>query len=645
MAGRPSGLRYAPGLDGVRALAVAVVLAFHAGIATVPGGFLGVDVFFVLSGYLITALLLTRWYDTGRVDLRRFYLGRARRLLPAVVVMLIVVVLACSLVAPDELGRLRGDVVAALAYATNWTQIVWNRSYFAALGRPSLLQHLWSLAVEEQFYLLWPLVLVVCLRWGGRRVLLAVAAAGALASSVAMAALYSPGTDAARVYYGSDTHAAPLLVGACLAVVTVGRAVPRAVVLDVGALAGAVALGWCVLRWTSDTPALYRGGYLLVGLATAAVVIAAGTPGTWTGRALGVSALRWVGVRSYGIYLWHWPVFTLTRPRLDVPLTGLPLLAGRLAVTVGLAAASYRWVERPIREHGLAVVAGQVRRAAARARRSVLLPVAAGATVLAAGMQLATASGPGGTAVANDQGTRPTVHIQAAPRPAAARFPTPVRVTFVGDSQGMTLLLNRPAGLETSLELHDGTVEGCGVMLGRITSRRGEQRDLGAECGDWPQKWRAAVTSTRAQIAVVEIGAWDVFDDTVDGRTLRFGTPEWDREFTARLETGTGLLTAAGAQVALMGVPCYRPVDGGGLLALPERGDDARTRHLDDLLRASAARRPDRVFFVDPPHEFCDDPAIASNLSYRWDGVHYYKPGAALVFRAIGPQLLAIPPP
>jgi hypothetical protein len=209
----------------------------------------------------------------------------------------------------------------------------------------------------------------------------------------------------------------------------------------------------------------------------------------------------------------------------------------------------------------------------------------------------------------------------------------------------MTLLLNKPNGLQNALTVSDSTVEGCGVLLGTIHSRVGYNRDLGADCGNWPQEWKDNAARYNPQIAVIEIGAWDVFDDTVNGKTLKFGSPGFDAYFTAQLTKAVRLLIHSGAQVAMMGVPCYRPIAAGGLPLLPERGDDDRTRHLNVLQRQVAAQFPQRAFMIHPPAAFCDKPSIATNTAYRWDGTHYYKPGAALVFRVITPQLLAIPQP
>jgi peptidoglycan/LPS O-acetylase OafA/YrhL len=376
-------LPYSPGLDGLRAFAVIAVLLYHADLAWIPGGFLGVEVFFVISGYLITALLLAEWCQRGRIDLKTFWLRRARRLLPALYVFLVVTLAFAVVFLPGEVAGLRGDVFAAFGYVTNWYLIFGQESYFEAVGRPSLLQHLWSLAVEEQFYLLWPPILALGLCIGAtrlrRRRVLRVALFGAVASAVAMALLYAPGVDPSRIYYGSDTRATGLLCGAALAFLwspgekyrpsearhrrlqLAGRGRFRRrwgwtvpLLLDILGFAALGSLVWFCLNLGEFQPFLYMGGFALVGLATTATIMAVVHPYTLIGaRLLGWSPLRWIGVRSYGIYLWHWPVFMVTRPELDVPFDGLSLLALRLAATVILADLSYRYVETPLRRGAL----------------------------------------------------------------------------------------------------------------------------------------------------------------------------------------------------------------------------------------------------------------------------------------------------
>jgi peptidoglycan/LPS O-acetylase OafA/YrhL len=466
-ASTPARLGYIPALDGVRALAVAAVLVYHGELGWFSGGFLGVDVFFVLSGYLITSVLLDAWRrNGGHLGLARFYMHRARRLLPALLVMITV---TCSYVVaflPDEASKLRGGVVASFGYVTNWYLIFHQQSYFSAIGRQPMLQHLWSLAIEEQFYLLWPLLLGVALKfWQPSRVKLAVTIfAAAAVSALLMALLYRAGGDPSRVYYGTDTHSSGLLIGAGMAVLLppwqlrgkIGKRAPMA--LDVIGLTGVLVLVWCFINISEFDSSLYRGGYLVFACVAALVVLVAVHPATTiTGRLLGTSPMVWIGKRSYGIYLWHWPVFLVTRPGVDIPLTGISLFTFRVAITVGLAAASYRFVEVPIRGGVLGRRLSALRHAPLLQRRRVRARLAfAGAVgvvttaVLGIGLAVAQpAPRPPGfpakpaniaiTTTTAPRGSTPTSAPAAAtvPVPAPNTTLTPIpnaRVTAIGES-------------------------------------------------------------------------------------------------------------------------------------------------------------------------------------------------------------------
>ena len=322
------------GIDGLRALAVLGVMAFHADWLVAQGGFFGVDLFFVISGFLITRLLLVELERDGRISFRGFYLRRARRILPAMATAIAGAALAAAVLAPDALPMLRVDAVASALFVTNWHFIFQKLSYFEYIGRQPLLQHLWSLAIEEQFYLLWPLVVLALGSRGGRRVLGAVAVAAAVASCVWMGWLadrlgFPESMAIGRVYFGTDTHAMGLLAGAALAAAAPaisawarpdggsgeGLRLPGAL-LGIAGLAGT---GVLFSQVGENHPWLYPWAFVASALCSAAMIVACLTPGPF-GRALDLQPLRWIGERSYGIYLWHWPVFMLTRPGVDLLL-------------------------------------------------------------------------------------------------------------------------------------------------------------------------------------------------------------------------------------------------------------------------------------------------------------------------------------
>ncbi|HWD68573.1 MAG TPA: acyltransferase family protein [Solirubrobacteraceae bacterium] len=348
-------LPYQPGLDGLRALAVAGVFLYHAGVSWMPGGFLGVDLFFVLSGYLITSLLLREFSTDGTIELVRFWYRRARRLFPAVALVILFALLATLTIARDDLGRTRADALSAIVYLTNWHEIIASHSYFNQFGRPSLLQHLWSLAVEEQFYLLWPVLLTLGLRKLHPRNMLMLTGVLAVVSCALMWLFYNPGGDPSRVYYGTDTRAFTLLIGALLAFLlpaaqkAAARRSGSADVIDGVGVAALIGILVLFVTLQDYQPWLYRGGFLLTALVGALLVAAVAHPGGRLGHALGWEPLRWLGARSYGIYLWHWPIMQLTRPGIDISMPGPLLVLLQAAATVGAAALSYRYVEMPIR--------------------------------------------------------------------------------------------------------------------------------------------------------------------------------------------------------------------------------------------------------------------------------------------------------
>ena len=377
-----SKVPYLPGLDGMRALAVVAVMIYHASSDWLSGGFLGVEVFFVISGYLITLLLMEEVERTGRIDLAGFWIRRARRLLPALFAMLFLLLTYTWLFKPDTLGKLRGDMLGGLFYVMNWYQI-WVGQGYSAAGDFAPLRHLWSLAVEEQFYLLWPLVMLVLLRRNGTRSLAKTArwlVLGALAVTVLMAVLYQPGriqecsispdaywtvgerciSKADTLYLSTITRAGGLLLGAAFAMIWRPVAIMRGPLRDAGRLLDIVAvvgLGllaffcWRLAFITPDgaDPWLFRGGFLWTSIATLMVIAAVAHRRTVIGRLLGARPLVWVGTRSYGLYLYHWPIYQIIREVAGNPLTGMEFVVA-MAITVPITELSYRLVETPIRK-------------------------------------------------------------------------------------------------------------------------------------------------------------------------------------------------------------------------------------------------------------------------------------------------------
>ena len=406
--GRAAGeMGYLPGLDGLRALAIIGVLLYHAGIDWLPGGFLGVDVFFVISGFLITSLILEEYDRSGRIDFKRFYLGRARRLLPAVVVLLIVVGISVLFVYQDALSAFRQDALATIFYVNNWWYVLVDQSYFESMGRPPLLKHLWSLSVEEQFYLIWPVVALLLVRSGGRPLVRRIALLLAVASTVWMAVIairngYPVDADPSRAYFGTDSHSMGLLVGAALATVwrpgRLSTHIPRGtqvIVTGTGIVALAVVVAF-YLFVGEFTPWLYRGGFLALAFFTTVLIAAVTHPASVLGPALGVGVLRYLGRRSYGIYLWHWPIFMVTRPGIDVPWSEPVAFAARLALTLGIAELSYRLVEMPIRRGALGRAWKAFRSGSKTGLRALGTLVAAGlVTVLAGSVAIALVANPG----------------------------------------------------------------------------------------------------------------------------------------------------------------------------------------------------------------------------------------------------------
>ena len=495
---RRPALPHLVGLDGLRAVAVIAVVLYHADVAWIPGGFLGVDVFFVLSGFLITSLLLVELDRTGGIDFKNFYIRRARRLLPALFAVLAVTALLVATVAYDGAAGFRRDLPGALFYYSNWLSIFTETSYFEFIGRPPMLKHLWSLAVEEQFYIFWPAIALFAYRWRGARAVGLVALGGALLSTLAMTIGSFVGdmpgaADPSRLYFGTDTHAMGVCVGAALAVVwRPGRTSPvlprqaRMVITGAG-VAGLLLLVLMFTRLGEFSTFLYRGGFLVVALVSAVVVAAASHRGVLFGTWLGMRPMRWVGERSYGIYLWHWPLFLVTRPGVDIPVDGVVAFVVRIALLLGIAELSYRYLEMPVRRGALARGWRRVRDGDLPQPSPALLAgvAAVAVVVMFTGFRVITAPAPAAAAGGMTAEQFAALAPARAPlekdfaRMAAAEDLDPrAKVTAFGDS----VMLGASGALESdtfNLDLHAKVATQAADVLASITEQvsSGQLRD------------------------------------------------------------------------------------------------------------------------------------------------------------------------
>ena len=352
--------RYITSLDGLRAFAVIAVLLYHMNVSWAKSGLLGVTIFFVLSGYLITGLLMAEWRETGNIDLPHFWLRRVKRLVPAIVTVIVVVAALSALFNHELLTKMRPDIAPSLFFFTNWWYIFRGISYFDALGAPSPLTHFWSLAIEEQFYLVWPVLLLIVFKIGGKKKLvrrgcLVLAAI----SAILMALLYTPGTDPSRVYYGTDTRAFSLLIGAWLSFTWPGQELTEEraakvskrnmILLDIAGVAALVVIVFIMVTVSGFSPFMYYGGILLVSILTAVVIAVLVHPRSKLAHVASAKPLVWIGKRSYGMYLWHYPIILFLMPQNHVgafPLWTYLLVIG---LTIAVAALSYTFIEKPIR--------------------------------------------------------------------------------------------------------------------------------------------------------------------------------------------------------------------------------------------------------------------------------------------------------
>ena len=639
-------MRRIAGLDGLRALAVTGVLLNHGGLAAVPGGFLGVDLFFVLSGFLITTMLLDEVRRAGTVDVMAFWGRRVHRLLPALVLVTGSTVVMAALVSSiDPPGDASSDALAALLYVANWHLLANGDGYFEQLAAPSPLQHTWSLAIEEQFYAVLPLLLLLALRSRTPRwVQLSAVAAAAIASAAWMSFLQLTSAPTDRLFYGTDTRAQSILVGVVVAYLleprlarrTAGHGRPTRLggwwpgIIGVAGLTGVVV---AMVLVDAEVGWLYRGGLSGFAVASAALVAAvACSPRGAVTRVLELRPMRYVGALSYGLYLWHWPVFLLmTAGRTS--LSGSALLAGRLAATLALAIASLHLVENPLR------------RADWRLRRALTIP--AGAVAVACGLLLVAPqsltstdsgrprpAGPGGAPavsvpVAADPGTDPRpLPSEGATSATRAARPQALRVTVLGDSTARTLadgLRDVPGA--TGVDFHNAAVLGCGIASGTPYIYRGEIDPYERErCSAWADRWRRVVVARPVDVVAVLVGRWEVADQVVDGVWTHVGEPRFDRHLRGELAKAVRVAASTGAEVAFLTAPyCNRGEQPDGS-SWPE-DEPARVDAFNDVLRSVAAGHPGTAHVIElgrrtaaGGHRYVNE---VDGVVLRYDGVHF----------------------
>lgn len=655
---------YVPALDGLRAISVIAVILYHAGLKWIPGGFIGVEVFFVVSGFLITSLMIDEQHASGKIDLKHFWIRRARRLLPALLTMLIAVLVAVTFFATDSAADFRRDVLPALGYFSNWWQIYFvDTPYFAANSLPTL-RHLWSLAVEEQWYVIWPILFAFVL--GNRRIPKQVSAVliGLLAAVVmAGTAHYFVNDNETQInllYLSTISRSSGLLLGGALACTwrpwkkAVVRFVHlRSISADVVAVASLITLGYVAATVHVEDEQLYKGWLAAATIASAvliAVVVRSGN--SLTKKLFSLPVLLEIGRRSYGLYLWHWPIFVIAGARLSSTR-----LAYALTATVIMNEFVYQFVETPARKGAIGIWWRRRRELTAMRRR---LPVVIVASLIAiVGVSSTQLVGIEAQDVSIDTGNTDVVFVAPTTIPVSVTTipdsvatsttlaKLPRRLLIVGDSQAHAVAVNKPSGIEKTFTITDGSIDGCGVYdrgVG-IGGESGKFRRNFANCVGFESKWSKAAASSNADLALVIIGAWEVMDLQINSFLFKVNTVPADTIFKTQLQRGIDSLRKQKVAVALLEIACMRPVEskGGPVPPLPQRGDDTRTGHLNALMREVAAPENDGVYFVDGPKEWCSDPKIANSLSYRWDGVHVYKPGAKLILETIAPALLQIP--
>ena len=596
-----------PALDGIRALAVILVLADHGGVPGLSGGFLGVDVFFVLSGFLITSLLLDEIGRTGRIGLKNFWVRRARRLLPALLVMVLAVVAARGLFAEESTTTLRDDAVATFFWMSNWMFVAQKTDYFSQGAPGSPLQHTWSLAVEEQYYVVWPLLVAVAVaalaavayRRGFalsqrvvRTAVFGLATAGVVASAAATF-LLSSDTALNRVYFGTDTRVQALLVGAAAAALLVRDW--RGLTAGLGIFRSRWArwlawwlpvLGLAVLvmsaRIATGSADEFRSGLLLI-VALAAVLVIAPVALAQDGpvaRLLSVGPLVGLGAISYGVYLWHWPIFLVLNGE-RTGIAGWQLFALRCAATVAVATLSWWLIEQPIREWRPAFVPMLPLAAATAATAAVV-------TMTVLPVRILPAMPVPGPLIDNAALVGPEVAV-AVPPVRQPRAPGDLRVAVFGDSIAWTMMRYLP---ETpGLDFADFTTIGCGIARGGPYEYVGQELPQKPECDAWPARWAQRIGHEKPDVVLLVVGRWEVVDRMNEGSWTHIGEPGYDAYLRSELNRALDIVGSTGARVVVTTEPYNRRAEKPDGSLYPE-DQPIRVERWNALLRSVVEQRP-----------------------------------------------------
>ena len=582
-----------PALDGIRAVAVALVLADHGGIPGLSGGFLGVDVFFVLSGFLITSLLLEEHRNSGRIGISGFWTRRARRLLPALIVMVLAVVAARELFSPESTSTLRDDAVASFFWVSNWAFVAKQTDYFSQGAPPSPLQHTWSLAVEEQYYVIWPLLLiaVAAFFWARLRLTVFVMATVGVIVSATATIMLTTDTSLNRIYFGTDTRAQALLVGAAAAALLVrdwsvlndggtlirtrwGHVIAR--ILPFIGLAVLAAAAHYATGSTRD----YRSGLMIV-VAIAAVLVVAPVALEQDGpvaRVLAWRPLVWLGAISYGVYLWHWPIFLALNGE-RTGLSGSPLFALRCAATVALAAASWWLLEQPIRRWRPVFVPMLPLAGATAATAAVVTMM-----VLPVGVRPEVAPGP---AIDSAALVGPEVPVEV--RKPSAHDPGARTISVFGDSVAWTLMRYLPP--TPGLAFTNYTTIGCGIARGGPYRYVGQTLNQKPECDAWPSRWSQRINHDRPGVVLLIVGRWEVVDRMNEGRWTHIGETGYEEYLRGELNRALDILGSTGARIVVTTEPYNRRAEKPDGSLYPEDDPD-RVDEWNALLRSVVKARP-----------------------------------------------------